>query len=87
MKGLPGSSSSSLKNQNSCLCDWVPILHSFLSRNLLALLIYLAAAPYPLELLKAKCLVNFCSPPTLHLGSDGTLFLRGKKPQLTLDLG
>ena len=43
--------------------------------------------PSDLELLKARCLVNFCSPPTLHPGSDGTLFFGGKKPQLTLDLG
>ena len=35
--------------------------------------------PSDLEFLKARCLVNSCSPPTLHSGSDGMLFFGGQE--------
>lgn len=60
-------------------------LHSFLRRNLLALLVYLAASPHPhrtRRTRRAGSLVNSCRlpspyPPTLTLlsDSDGTSFL------------
>lgn len=60
-------------------------LHSFLGRNLLALLVYLAASPHPNRTRRAQragSLVNSCHlpsphPPTLTMfsDSDGTSFL------------